>query len=442
MCPTTTISTPSVELGARRSAAFDALGDGIMVLPSAPVQHASRDTERPYAPDRELFYLTGLTEPGCVAVLVGGSEPRLEVFARSRDADAELWSGPRLGLEGAQSVSGADEVYPIEELASRLPTMLGGSDRIHVRLGRAGEIDDLVVTALGTARARGSRRGTGPRGVIDPGEILDELRLVKSSLEVESIRHACRVTMDGHRAAAGAIGEGVGEWVVEAELERAFRAAGAIGPGFDSIVGGGGNACVLHYVANDSTIPEGGLVLVDAGAECGLYHGDVTRTFPANGRFSDTQRAVYEIVEQARHAAVAAVRPGATIGDVHDASTRVLAAGLLDLGVVSGDLDEVVDEGRHRDFFPHQTSHWLGLDVHDPGDYERNGRSRVLEAGMVFTVEPGLYFRPALSHDRAETWSGIGVRVEDDVLVTEEGAEVLTSDLPTAIDEVEGLVGP
>ena len=440
MCPMTTISTPSGELGARRSSVFESLGDGVMVLPSAPVQHASRDTERPYAPDRELFYLTGLTEPGCVAVFVGGSEPRLELFARARDADAELWSGPRLGLEGVQSVSGADEVYPIQELASRLPTMLAGADRVHVRLGRGREVDDLVIGALGTARARGSRLGSGPRGVIDPGEILDELRLLKSEHEMETIRQACRVTTQGHRAAAGAIGEGVGEWVVEAELERAFRAAGAIGPGFDSIVGGGGNACVLHYVANDATIPEGGLVLVDAGAEFGLYHGDVTRTFPANGRFSDTQRAVYEIVDEARRAAIAAVRPGATIGDVHSASTRVLARGLLDLGVLSGDTDEVVAEGRHREFFPHQTSHWLGLDVHDPGDYQRGGTSRMLEAGMVFTVEPGLYFRPDSAREGIDTWSGIGVRIEDDVLVTEGGVEVLTSDLPTAVDEVEGLV--
>ena len=441
MCPTTTISMPSGELGARRSSVFDELGDGVMILPSAPVQHSSRDTERPYAPDRELFYLTGLTEPGCVAVLRGGSEPRLEIFARPRDADAELWSGPRLGLDGVQSLSGADEVHPIQELASQLPAMLGDADRIHVRLGCEREIDDLVIGALGTARARGPRRGTGPRGVTDPGEILDELRLVKSAHEVQVIREACRVTMDGHRAAARAIGTGVGEWVVEAELERAFRAAGAVGPGFDSIVGGGENACVLHYVANDATIPDGGLVLVDAGAEYGLYHGDVTRTFPSNGRFSDTQRAVYEIVDRARRAAIAAVQRGATIGDVHDASTRMLAAGLIDLGVVSGDLDQVLEQHLHRDFFPHQTSHWLGLDVHDPGDYERHGTSRVLEAGMVFTVEPGLYFRPALCRDRAETWSGIGVRVEDDVVVTEDGAEVLTSDLPAAIDEVEGLLG-
>jgi len=412
-----------------------------MVLPSAPIQYASRDTERPYAPDRELFYLTGLTEAGCVAVLVGGAKPRLEVFAPPRDPNAELWAGPRLGPDGAQIVSGADEVHSIDELSTRLPALLGGADRIHLRLGRADQVEDLVLGALVTGRSRGPRQGTGPRGVIDPGEILDDLRLVKSGHELSVIREACRITIEGHRAAARVIGEGVGEWAVEAELERAFRAAGATGPGFDSIVGGGEHACVLHYVSNNKAIPDGGLVLIDAGAEFGLYHGDVTRTLPANGRFSDEQGAVYEVVDEARRSAIASVRPGATILDVHDAACRALTQGLLDMGVLSGDLDAALDDGRYRDFFPHQTSHWLGLDVHDPGDYARTGDARVLKPGMVFTVEPGLYFRPLMSEGRAERWSGIGIRIEDDVVVTADGVEVLTSALPTGADEVEELVG-
>lgn len=441
MCPMTEVSAPSGELVRRRASVFDALGDGVMVLPAAPIQHASRDTERPYVPDRELFYLTGLVEPGCVAVLVGGSKPRMEVFARSRDPEAELWSGPRLGLEGVQRKSGADEVYPIEEVSTRLPALLGDADKIHVRLGCGGVIEHAIVGALETARARGARQGTGPRGVIDPGEILDDLRLVKSEHELSLIREACRITMEGHRAAAQVIAQGVGEWAIEAELERAFRAAGATGPGFESIVGGGENTCVLHYVSNNVSVPEGALVLIDAGAEFGLYHGDVTRTYPANGRFTEEQRAVYEVVDRARDAGIAAVRPAATIGDVHDVSTRVLVEGLIDLGVLSGAVDEALEEGAHRDFFPHRTSHWLGLDVHDPGDYARLGASRVLEPGMVFTIEPGLYFRPALCDGRVARWAGIGIRVEDDVVVTADGAEVLTADLPTAAAEVEGLVG-
>lgn len=435
------IPTPPELLSARRLAALEGLGDGVMVLPSAPVQHASRDTERPYAPDRELFYLTGITEPGSVAVLVGDPDPRLVLFVRRRDAEAELWAGPRLGPDGAEEVSGADEVHALDDLPSQLPAFLGEASRIHYRLGRGDQVERLVLESLARARARGSRAGTGPRGVIDPGEILDELRLVKSDHELGLIREACRITAEGHRAAAAAIGEGVEEWVVEAELERAFRRAGATGPGFDSIVGSGPNACVLHYVANDATIPDGGLVLVDAGAEYRLYHGDVTRTFPASGRFTEEQLAVYEIVDQARRAAIERVAPGATIGDVHDAATRTLAAGLIELSVLSGDLDQVLEEKHHKDFFPHQTSHWLGLDVHDPGDYARAGNSRVLEPGMVFTVEPGLYFRPEVSEGRAETWRGIGVRIEDDVVVTESGVEVLTAGLPATAGDVEALVG-
>ena len=309
MCPMKAPSAPSDELVRRRTSVFDALGDGVMVLPAAPIQHASRDTERPYVPDRELFYLTGLVEPGCVGVLVGGSKPRFEIFARSRDPEAELWTGPRLGMEGVQMESGADEVYPIEELSTRLPALLGGADKIHVRLGRAGVVDHAVLGALETARARGARRGTGPRGVVDPGEILDELRLIKSEHELGLIREACRMTTEGHRAAAQVIAHGVGEWAIEAELERAFRAAGASGPGFESIVGSGENTCVLHYVSNNVSIPKGALVLIDAGAEFGCYHGDVTRTYPASGRFTEEQRAVYEIVDRAREAGIAAVRP-------------------------------------------------------------------------------------------------------------------------------------
>lgn len=441
MCPATTTSAPLATLRARRSRVVDVLGDGVMILPASAIQRASRDTERPYVPDRELAYLTGLVEPGIVAVLVGGAEPRLEIFARPRDADEELWAGPRLGPEEAKDVSDADVVRPRDELRSRLPELLAGADRIHVRLGRDDEIDGLVTGALATARARGQRRGTGPRGVVDPGEILDDLRLVKCDHELGLIREACAITVAGHGAAAAAIGEGVGEWRIEAELERAFRARGATGPGFDSIVGSGSNACVLHYVKNEAVVPAGGLVLIDAGAEYGLYHGDVTRTYPAAGRFSGEQRAVYQLVDEARRAAIAQVRPGATVADVHEASVRVLGEGLVELGIVDGPTERVIEESSYRDFFPHQTSHWLGLDVHDPGDYARGGASRELVPGMVFTVEPGLYFRPALCEGRAERWSGIGVRIEDDVVVTPDGVEVLTADLPTDADEVASLVG-
>ncbi len=424
----------------RRATALAGLGGGAMVLPAAPLQYASRDTERPYAPDRELYYLTGATEPGTVAVLVGGAEPRFELFVRERDADAERWAGARLGPEGASERFAPDACHPLGELALRLPDLLSGADRIHFRLGRGDVVETLVLDALVRARARGARAGRGPRGITDPGEILDELRLRKGEAELARMRRAAEISVRGHEAAAASIGPGVGEWVVEATVDASFRSAGAAGPGYETIVGSGANACVLHYVGKDSTIAEGDLVLVDAGAEYGLYHGDVTRTYPASGRFSDLQRAVYDVVEAARRAAIGRVAPGARIGDVHDAAVSALAEGLSGLGVLRGPLEDSIDTGAHKAYFPHQTSHWLGLDVHDPGDYARDGASRVLEPGMVFTVEPGLYFSAAATGDEPTRFDGIGVRIEDDVLVTREGCEVLTLELPTSAEDVESLV--
>lgn len=425
----------------RRARVFDALGDGVMVLPAAPVQHASRDTELRYAPDRELWYLTGLVEPETIAVLVGGPEPRTVVFARPRDETAELWAGPRLGPEGAGETSGADEAHPIDDFDDVFAQLVSGHERIHYRLGRTGAVEHAVLQALRVGRARGPRTGTGPRGVVDPGGILDELRLRKGAEELEAIREACRVTLLGHAAGARAIRGGVGEWEVEAAVNGAFRAAGAAGPGFGTIVGSGANACVLHYVANRDRVTPDGLVLVDAGAEVDLYNGDVTRTWPASGRFTARQRDVYEIVDAARAAAIGVAAPGATIGAVHEAASEVLAQGLLDLGVLGGTLEDALDASDHRPFFPHQTSHWLGMDVHDPGDYARAGASVVLEVGMVFTVEPGLYFGPGALEHGGDTFAGIGIRIEDDVVITSDGADVLTSDLPTDADAVEEYLG-
>ena len=425
---------------ARRRRVLERVGEGVMVLPAAPVQYSSRDTERPYAPDRELYYLTGLIEPGTVAVLVGGDEPEVVLFVRERDRDAELWAGPRPGPEGVAERVSVDACHPLTELSERLPDLLARGDTLHYRLGRRDAVEDMILGALATARRRGPRRGTGPRGILDPGQILDELRLRKDATEIEALRRACAVTVDGHRAGAAAIAPGVGEWVVEAAVEGAFRRAGATGPAFDTIVGSGENACVLHYVRNGDVIGEGDLVLIDAGAEVGWYHGDVTRTLPASGSFSQRQRRVYDLVESARQAAIAAVRPGATIRAVHEAAVRTLVSGLVDLGVLDGRVDDVIEEGTHVRYFPHQTSHWLGLDVHDPGDYARNGEPRALEEGMVFTVEPGLYFPPDADDEAGREYAGIGIRIEDDVAVTASGCEVLTAALPTAAADVEALV--
>jgi len=433
------LETPIQVLESRRKAVFSALGRGVLVLPAAPIQYSSRDGERPYHPDRELFYLTGATEPEALAVLVGSPEPRLVLFVRERNAESELWSGVRLGPEGAAARFRPDECHPLSEVARVLPDLLRGAERIHYRLGRGDEVERHVLQALTYRRGRGARTGTGPLAVADPGAVLDDLRVVKDAHELGLLRRAAEVTVAGHRAAAGAIAPGEGEWVVEAALSAAFRVGGGGGPGYESIVGSGANACVLHYVDNASVIGRDALVLVDAGAEHGLYHGDVTRTYPADGRFTGAAREVYELVEAARAAAVMAVRPGAPIADVHTAATRVLVDGLVQLRVLEGDIDRLIQEEKHKPFYPHQTSHWLGLDVHDPGDYARDGVSRQLQPGMVFTIEPGLYFRPEDGATPAR-FAGIGVRIEDDVAVTERGCEVLTGALPTAADDVAALV--
>ena len=431
---------PVALFAGRREATLAALGDGVMVLPAAPVLMRSRDTEHDYRPDSELFYLTGATEPGTVAVLLGGAEPRFVLFVHPRDPEVELWTGRRLGPEESAERFGADESYPLDELESRLPALLQEGDRAHYRIGRGDHVEDLVLEALSRARSRGGRRGTGPRAVVDPGEILDDMRLRKDDLEVERLRRAAAVTVAGHREGLEAIHPGVGEWTIQAAIEAAFLRGGATGPGYGTIVGSGPNACVLHYVENRRTVREGDVVLIDAGAEVALYNGDITRTFPASGRFDEAQRSVYEVVERARVAAMAAVRPGASIGDVHGRAVTVLVEGLVALGVLEGDVDDLTTAEAYKPYYPHQTSHWLGLDVHDPADYARNGASRTLEAGMAFTIEPGLYFRPGIG-GRAERLEGIGVRIEDDVLVTADGCENLTAALPTACDDVEALVG-
>jgi Xaa-Pro aminopeptidase len=437
------VETPAPVLRKRREAASAALGGGVMVLPAAPVQTKSRDGERPYHPDRELYYLTGAREPGTVAVLTGRGSgedgPKLHLFVRERDAEAELWNGPRLGPEGTAERLEIDACHPLGELPKRLTDMLRAADRVYFRLGADDEVEQHVRDALGYARGRGARTGTGPRAVVDPGEILDDLRLIKDAHELSLLRRAAEVTIDGHRAAAARIAPGEGEWAVEATLHATFRGSGGGGPGYESIVGSGANACVLHYVENASVIGEDALVLIDAGAEYGFYNGDVTRTYPAGGRFVGAQREIYEIVEAARTAAVAAVKPGCPVSGVHDAATRVLVEGLVSLGVLEGDVRELIATEAHKPFYPHQTSHWLGLDVHDPGDYARSGVSRSLEPGMVLTVEPGLYFRPSLEKTPGRL-AGIGVRIEDDVVVTAEGHEVLTAALRTAPDEVAALV--
>ncbi|MEQ8330176.1 MAG: aminopeptidase P N-terminal domain-containing protein [Longimicrobiales bacterium] len=427
------------DFAARRRRVHAALDGDVMVLGAAPVRLRSRDTEYPYRADSELYYLTGCTDPDVVAVLSGGSEPDLTLFVPERDETRELWSGRRMGPDEARERHGADHAWPASELDARLPGLLASARRIHARLGAGTELERLVIAALVAARARGQRHGTGPRAVVDPGQILDEMRLIKDAWEIRALREAAAVTVEGHRQGLAALAPGLGEWAVQARIDGTFRAAGASGPGFETIVGAGANACVLHYVSNSATVAEGDLVLMDAGAEVGLYHGDVTRTAPASGRFTAEQRALHDLVDAARAAGVAAAVPGATVGSVHDAAVAVLVEGLVELGVLTGSPDTLIESEAYKAFFPHNTSHWLGLDVHDPGDYARDGSSRVLEPGMVLTVEPGLYV-PTGADGGAARFAGMGIRIEDDLLVTADGPENLTGDLPGGADAMEALV--
>jgi len=412
-----------------------------MILSSAPLLHRSRDTQHRYRPDSELFYLTGCTQPGVVAIFSGvEEEDRFTLFVPPRDPKAELWSGPRLGPEAAREAFSADSAFSVEELDERFPKLLQRPHRVFFRLGRDPGLEGLVVSTLQTARSRGSRKGEGPRVVEDPGRILDELRLRKDPEEVAKIRQATSLTVAAFRAAMTGTRPGMGEWEVESLLEAGFRRGGARGPAFPTIVGSGGNACTLHYTENEHTIEDGGLVLLDGGAEVDLYAGDVTRTFPAGGRFSGPQRVVYEVVLAAHEAALAMVRPGNPVSRIHEAALDALTHGLMELNVLSGDREELIQGKAYEKYFPHQTSHWLGLDVHDVGDFALRGTPRILEEGMVLTVEPGLYFSP-VAEDQIGPFTGIGIRIEDDVLVTAGGAVNLTQELPTSPKEVEELVG-
>ncbi len=421
----------------------EALGPGdVMVLPGAPHRLRSRDTEYPHRPDSELYWLTGLTEPDAVVVVRGGEEPVPALFLHPRDPDAELWAGARPDPQEAGRALGAAAVHPLAGLRDELPGILDGADTVYFRLGAHPTVEPAVVEALRRARRRGPRRGTGPRGVVDPGEILDELRLRKDPWEVAQIRRAVAVTLQAFREMAGALRPGVPEWELQAVLEAGFRRLGSAGPAYETIVGTGANACTLHYVRNDRLAGPGEMVLVDAGATWGLYAADVTRTWPVDGTWTPDQRELVGVVDAARSAAVGRVAPGVTVAEVHDAAVRVLTEGLVALGVLSGSVETLLEEEAHRPFFPHQTSHWLGLDVHDPGDYARGGRSRVLEPGMVLTVEPGLYLPGGAveGHPGAAPFRDMGVRLEDDILVTPDGYENLTAALETAPASVEAAL--
>jgi Xaa-Pro aminopeptidase len=433
-------TTPGALFASRRERLLERIGDGVAIVPAAPELMRSRDTELPYRQSSDLHYLTGFPEPGAVAVLTPQDPAhRFTLFVRDRDPEREAWSGPRAGVEGARELHGADAAYPIAELEQHLPRLLRAADRIHYPLGVDPVLDRRMTAAIEEARRSRQRGGQGPIGLEDLEASLGGLRRVKDPHEIEMIRTAARISAAGHRAAMARAAPGVGEWEIEAAMEGAFRSHGATGPAFPSIVGSGPRATILHYVANDRRTSDGDLVLVDAGAEWGMYCGDISRTFPVSGRFTRPQREIYEVVLAAEEAGIAAALPGAPVTAVHDAAVAVLVRGMVRLGLLTGDEASLVRDRAYRRFYVHQTSHWLGIDVHDVGLYHEDGEPVTLEPGMVLTVEPGLYL-PAGADDLPERYRGIGVRIEDDVLITDAGNEVLTRDVPVAPDEVEAAV--
>jgi Xaa-Pro aminopeptidase len=428
-------------LRARRERLLEQVGDGVVILCALPELLKSRDTDVRYRPDSDVWYFTGFAEPGAVAVLTPHDpESRLTLFVRPRDPERETWTGRRAGVEGARERFGADAAHPISELDERLPGLLEPADAIWYSLGRDEAMDRRIVERLTRFRTSRPRSGRGPWDVRDPAQVIDRMRLVKDEAEIEAMRTSARLAARGHLAAMRAARPGVGEWELEAVLDSTYRKAGGWGPSYPTIVGSGANGTILHYTSNDRVVRDGDLVLVDSGAELGMYCSDITRTFPVSGRFTETQRAVYDVVLAAEEAAIAAVKPGAPFTDVHDAAVRVLADGLVKLGALEGDPAEIIEAEGHKRYYMHQTSHWLGLDVHDAGPYrERDGTPIALQPGMILTIEPGLYFPDEDGVPQA--LRGIGIRIEDDVLVTDAGHEILTRDVPVAADAVEALVG-
>ncbi|GIX32886.1 MAG: Xaa-Pro aminopeptidase [Lysobacterales bacterium] len=411
-----------------------------IVVPAAHEKVRSNDTHYPFRQDSDFLYLTGFREPDAVLVLVPGrARGEAVIFCRERDAERERWDGPRLGVEAAAASLGLDDAFPLADIDEILPGLIEGRSKIYYPLGRDPDFDRRILAWLERLRSRSRQGATPPQELVALSHVLAEQRLFKSPAEVALMRKAVAIAVAAHRRAMASARPGIREYELEAELLYEFKREGAE-PAYGAIVASGPNACILHHRAGSRAAKPGELVLIDAGAEFEGYASDITRTFPVDGRFSAPQRALYELVLAAQEAAIAAVRPGASWIAPHQAAVRVLTEGLVRLGLLDGAPEKHIREESYRRFYMHKTGHWLGLDVHDVGDYRVDGEWRVLEPGMVLTIEPGLY----IAEDDttvAPEWRGIGIRIEDDVLVTRRGAEVLSAALPKAPEAIEAMVG-
>ncbi|HYC38166.1 MAG TPA: aminopeptidase P N-terminal domain-containing protein [Usitatibacter sp.] len=423
---------------ARRARLARTLGEGLVVLPTAPERHRNADTHYDYRWDSGFFYLTGFREPEAVLVMVLGSKPRSILFCREKNLEREIWDGYRFGPEMARQMFGFDEAYPYGELDARLPELLANQEALHTPVGSDPTWDLRVAGWLNAVRAKVRSGVSAPVQIRDVRADVNDMRLFKDETELAIMRRAGAISSAAHVRAMKAAAPGKREYEVEAELVHEFVRNGARSPAYGSIVAAGGNACVLHYRENNAELRKGDLMLIDAGCELDSYASDITRTFPIASRFSAPQRDIYELVLASQEAAIKAVKPGADFIDYHDAATRVLARGFIDLKLCKGSVEQVLEDGSYKQFYMHRTGHWLGLDVHDAGDYMQKGKWRKLKPGMVLTVEPGCYIRPADNVPKA-FWN-IGVRIEDDVLVTAKGREILTADCPKSLKDVEDTV--
>jgi Xaa-Pro aminopeptidase len=415
--------------------------NSVAILPAAREVTRSNDTEYRFRQDSDFYYLTGFPEPDAVAVVAPGrEEARYTLFVRPRDKEKETWTGRRAGVEGAKEKFGADAAYAVEEFQEKLAELLDGARNLYYRLGNGNpELDQTVIRQLARMRALGRRGVRAPQAIVDPGAILHEMRLLKTVEEITLMQRAADIAAEAHREAMRAARPGVKEYEIEALIEYIFRRSGANAPAYNSIVGAGANATILHYVNNESELKDGDLLLIDAGAEYEGFASDITRTFPVGGRFSQAQRDIYELVLDCQERCIRVVAPGVTLEAMHERSVEILTEGMVRLGLLRGDVKKLIEEEAYKKFYMHRLGHYLGMDVHDVGLYYADANPRPVEAGVVMTVEPGLYIAED-AEDIPDEYRGIGVRIEDDVLVTADGFRVLTDKAPKQIEEIESLM--
>ena len=444
----------------RRDRLMSKIGNGTAIFRSAPVAVMHNDVEYAFRQDSDFFYFTGFNESEAVAVFAPHHpEHRFILFVQPKNWRKEVWSGWRIGVDGAKELLGADAVYPIAELDKKLPQYLEKADRIYYRMGRDGDFNNTILEQWQRQLQKYAKRGTGPTAIEDSRFVTYPLRLIKSDTELALMRQAIAISVEAHNRARTIARPGIYEYEIQAEMEYIFRQKGAMGPAYPSIIASGPNACILHYVENNRQLQDGDLLLIDAGCCYNYYNADITRTFPVNGKFTAEQRTIYEIVLEAQKQALSQVKPGNTYQQMHEAALRVILEGLMDLGLLIGDIEQVLQQAReekpkdeeeeeketkiYKPFYMHGTGHWLGLDVHDTGIYKQGEENWLtFQPNQVITVEPGIYIGPETKPlegqpEINQKWRGIGIRIEDDVLLTSSGNEVLTKAVPKTREALE-----